>query len=118
MTGTPWYHLMSNPSYTYEFNFIGPQVEEREKLIEDGNRDVYTTKMVNGKEKDFLIEDMKATRLEQSDMVMILLNLAYIPDSVVHQINFGVPGWSKTFKTAMQAYKDEWSAKHNAVWKW
>ena len=39
MTGTPWYHLMANPSYGIEFNYFGPNVPEREKLIEDGFAD-------------------------------------------------------------------------------
>jgi len=37
---------------------------------------------------------------------MILLNLAYIPDSVVKQIDFK-PGWQKKFKAAMDNYKQE-----------
>lgn len=34
----------------------------------------------------------KRTRWEQSDMVMICLNLAYVPDEVCEKINFR-PGW-------------------------
>jgi hypothetical protein len=88
MTGTPFYHLMANPTYGMEFNYIGPNVSEREKLIEDGYADQTISQFVQGKEVQELTEECKNRRLEQSDMVMVLLNLAYIPDSVIKQIDF------------------------------
>lgn len=41
MNGTPWFHMMSNPYYVAAFNYIGPSVEDREWLIEDGKPDVW-----------------------------------------------------------------------------
>jgi hypothetical protein len=35
MQGTPWYSILSNPSYADEFYYIGAHVDEREKLIKD-----------------------------------------------------------------------------------
>jgi hypothetical protein len=42
MQGTPWYSILSNPSYSDDFFYIGAHVDEREKLIKsdddlDGN---------------------------------------------------------------------------------
>ena len=39
-------------------------------------------------------------------MVMILLNLSYIPDEVVKQLRFDVAGWSEKFQRNMQEYKE------------
>ena len=40
-------------------------------------------------------------------MVMILLNLAVIPDSCVTQIKHFGPGWQKDFYNIMEHYKHE-----------
>ena len=49
MMGTPWYQILSNPTYAQDFNYIGAHISEREKLIEDGwedeNDDINTTEM-------------------------------------------------------------------------
>ena len=37
--GTPWYQALSNPKYAFLFNYTGVFVPEREKLIEDGQKD-------------------------------------------------------------------------------
>lgn len=87
--GTPWYQVLSNPFYADMFQYIGAFVAEREKLIEDGYE-----------------PDIDRYRFEQSDMVMILLNLAYIPDEVVRTIRFDQCGWSRKLKEAMDKYKD------------
>lgn len=76
INGTPWYTVLSNMKYQINFNYIGAYIDEREKLIEDGYADV---KGPDGEMND----DSKAMRYEQSDMIMILLNLAVIPDSVI-----------------------------------
>lgn len=41
ITGTPWYSITANRSYTEEFAYYGAHVAEREKLIEDGFPDKY-----------------------------------------------------------------------------
>jgi len=38
--GTPWYQMLSNPKYQNDFNYIGAYINEREKLIEDGQVDL------------------------------------------------------------------------------
>lgn len=45
-------------------------------------------------------------KFEQSDIVMILLNLSYIPDEVVRRIRFDEPGWSEQFYKHMDEYKE------------
>ena len=62
--GTPYYSILSNPAYYDAFAYIGPHVDERDKLIRDG---------------DGYLEG----NCEQSDIVNILLNLSAIPDEVV-----------------------------------
>lgn len=71
--GTPWYKVLSNPQYTEDFQYIGAHIDEREKLIKDGD----------------LIEE---NNCQQSDVVMILLNLGSIPDEVASKFDFS-PGF-------------------------
>jgi hypothetical protein len=83
--GTPWYQILSNLRYSGLFYYVGAFIAEREKLIEDGFGETSA--------KAFA-EEEKAIRCEQSDMIMILLNLANVPDSVIkcEEMNFE-PGW-------------------------
>jgi len=50
-------------------------------------------------------------KLEQSDMIMVLLNLASIPDSVVKNTDYTVPGWSKVFYNDMDKYASEFNQR-------
>lgn len=70
------------------FNFVPSYVQEREKIINDGYK---------------LAEDEVSIKYkcEQSDFVMILLQLAYIPDEIIQKVNFTQAGWSYKFKEAM-----------------
>ena len=61
--------MLCNPEYTEDFYYIGAHISEREKLIKDGD--------VN-----------ELNDHEQSDLIIILLNLGSIPDEVVQQLNF------------------------------
>ena len=79
--GVAWYNILANPSYARRFNFIEVNVPSREDLIVDGDDD---------EEND----------CEQSDMVQILLNIAYAPRAVTKDFVFGT-GISQTFKKAM-----------------
>lgn len=63
-------------------------------------------------------QECKRDRLEQSDMVMILLNLAYIPDEVAKSIDFGEEQWSVKFQDNMQAYKEKFKEEHGVHWQW
>lgn len=81
--GTPWYQMLSNKIYATNFHYIGAYVKEREKLIEDG----YADHPENP-------EMQKHVRMEQSDLVVVLLNLAYIPDHIILADGFNFkPGW-------------------------
>ena len=101
MMGTPWYTVLSNAQYQNLFAYIGANVSEREKLIEDG--------LADDVDNDGNITERSIrVKCSQSDMVMILLNLAVIPDEVVKKLDFE-EGWQKRFKDNMQAYKDNWN---------
>eukprot|EP00355_Strombidium_rassoulzadegani_P007408 CAMPEP_0168620868 /NCGR_PEP_ID=MMETSP0449_2-20121227/7377_1 /TAXON_ID=1082188 /ORGANISM="Strombidium rassoulzadegani, Strain ras09" /LENGTH=1171 /DNA_ID=CAMNT_0008661923 /DNA_START=74 /DNA_END=3586 /DNA_ORIENTATION=+ len=93
--GTPWYQILSNPMYANSFYYVGAFIPEREKLIEDGYPD--TTN------KDHA-EEERQVRFEQSDMVMILLNLAYIPDAVITGEGLNKANWEFEFKAGWQFY--------------
>lgn len=69
ITGTPWYQILSNPEYADAFYYIGANVADREKLIKDGDYD-------------------EGNDCEQSDIVMILLNLACVPDDIAQRFDF------------------------------
>lgn len=101
--GTPWYQILSNPRYSHLFNYIGAFVNEREKLIEDG--------FAETSEAKFGEEEM-AIRREQSDLIMILLNLASVPDSVITHpdMNFE-PGWQHYFKLRVQNCREDFNKK-------
>ena len=85
MQGTPWYSILQNPMYANEFNYIGANITEREKLIEDGKDDELD-------DDGNMIPEQVMIRGEQSDFVVVMLNLANIPDKVVRKIDF-MPGW-------------------------
>jgi len=92
IVGTPWYNVLSNPTYTTAFGFVGSYVNEREKIICDGY--------------PIATDDLSAKyKCEQSDLVMILLNLAYIPDIVIQEVDFTKAGWSILFKERMDLFK-------------
>ena len=89
--GVAWYNVLANPIYARQFNFIEVNVPNREDLIVDGDDD----------------EDNDC---EQSDMVQILLNIAFAPKDVVKKFKFG-PGISKDFKNMMKKSEFiDWSA--------
>jgi hypothetical protein len=97
--GSPWYQILSNYKYQDQFQYIGAFIEEREKLIEDGFSD-----------------DIKKYKFEQSDFVMILLNLGYIPDSIIKQVDFSKYGWSDHFREAMVNFKIAFEKNHGREW--
>lgn len=109
--GTPWYQILSNHAYSHQFQYIGAFVNEREKLIEDGYPE--------SKDPEHA-EEERQIRCEQSDMIVILLNLAYIPDSVITgkgfedgtnwDFNFE-NGWQFYFKRRMNEYIDHFNQK-------
>jgi len=58
----------------------------------------------------------KHARWEQSDMVMVLLNISYIPDEVAHKMNFHA-GWQIEFKKNMLEFKDKFYRSTGRVWE-
>lgn len=110
--GTPWYQVISNLDYQFKFAYIPACVGEREKLIEDG-WEPEMEKDEDGNEE--MTEYWKKVRYEQSDLVMILLNLSYIPDDVVEKLDFK-KGWNFCFKQYMDQYKTQFQEIHGKEW--
>ena len=81
ISGVAWYNILANPVYAKAFNYIEVNVPSRSDLIVDG-------------------DDNEDNDCEQSDMVQVLLNIAYAPRVVVKKFAFG-PGMSTTFKEAI-----------------
>jgi len=76
---------LTDQKYSNLFAYIAASIPEREKIIEDGSPEV------DEEDKEAV---NKATQLkyEQSDMVVLLFNLSYIPDEVAKKLDFD-PGW-------------------------
>jgi len=83
ISGIAWYNLLANPAYVRGFNYISVDVENREDLIVDGDSE-------------------EGNDCEQSDMVSILINLAYVKQDAARSFLFG-PGYSKTFGEAVKS---------------
>jgi len=76
--GIHWYSILANPAYMEAFAYISINTPNRDELIVDD-------------------DDNEDNDCEQSDMVQLILNLAFISDGFVKQITFG-PGISKQLK--------------------
>jgi len=119
IVGTPWYNILSNPMYVNEFSFVASYVNERHKIINDGYPDVpeiphEVMESANAEEKEKWEANNKILakyKGEQSDLVMILLQLAYIPDEVLQDVDFTTPGWSYRFWIRMEKYKADFNEK-------
>ena len=59
ISGIAWYNVLANPKYEREFNYFPTDMPDREDYIVDG-------------------DDDEGNDCEQSDMVTILINLAYV----------------------------------------
>ena len=68
--GIHWYTLLANPTYVQQFAYISVNTPGRESLIVDE-------------------DENKNNDCEQSDMVNIILNMAFIKDSIVRECVFG-----------------------------
>ena len=73
---------MANPVYVTDFNYFAASIKDREDYIEDSDSE----------------EDNDC---EQSDMVSIIVNLAYIRYEAVRHFHFG-PGYSKALGEAVK----------------
>ena len=83
ISGIAWYNLLANPKYVRDFNYIPTDVPDREDLIVDG-------------------DDAEGNDCEQSDLVTILINLAYVKENVAREYRFSA-GYSDDFILAMKA---------------
>ena len=101
--------MHSNEKYRDNFNYVGASVSEREKIIEDGQEDDLLT-------NDKMSERGIRVRCEQSDLVILMLNLAVIPDEVVHKMDLR-PGWQWRFRKLMQNYREDFTAKHKVKYE-
>jgi len=76
---------LTDPKYSGFFSYIASSIPEREKIIEDGSPEV--------DENDVeALAKANQQKFEQSDMVVVLFNLSYIPDEVAQKLEFE-PGW-------------------------
>ena len=98
MQGTPWYSILSNPSYADEFFYIGAHIDEREKLIKDE-------------------DDGDGNNNEQSDIVIILLNLSAVPDYVAQRFDFK-SGFQPDFLQHFQNYRKKFEQKYGIKWEY
>jgi hypothetical protein len=85
ITGCPWYNILNNPNYAEDFAYIAPHIKDRDFYIEDEDDDDEN----NG---------------EQSDLVLILLNLGAVPDCVAKEFKLK-PNFSGKIKDLMIQYK-------------
>jgi len=67
--GIPYYIILANPLYYRDFQYICCDVPSRDTLIKDD-------------------DDDEGNDCEQSDIVSIVLNMAYIPDEVLNEFKF------------------------------
>jgi len=109
MMGTPWYTVLSNATYQAQFGYIGAFTTEREKLLEDGLAD----ELEDGE----ITERCTRAKCSQSDLVMLLLNITYIPDAVVAKLDFD-EGWQARFKNHMLDYRKAWKTTHGSGEPW
>jgi hypothetical protein len=84
--GTPWYTPISNQLYMHKWCYVGASTTERWKLIEDELDD---GELID----DEISHARKKILCEQSDLTMILMNLAYIPDEVIKDLKDFKHGW-------------------------
>ncbi|CDW71360.1 UNKNOWN [Stylonychia lemnae] len=82
--GVPYYIILANPLYTRDLHYICCDVPARDPLIKDD-------------------DDDDDNNCEQSDIVSIVLNMAFIPDEVLNQFKIQT-GFRKYFRTAMDFY--------------
>ncbi len=80
--GVPYYIILSNPAYYRDFYYICCDVPDRNTLIKDDDED-------------------EGNDSEQSDIVSLMLNLAFIPEYVAEKFTFKT-GFSREFKPAME----------------
>ena len=97
ITGCPWYNILNNPNYAEAFAYVAPHVQDRDFYIED-------------------CDDNDENNGEQSDTVLILLNLGSIPDEVARQFQMK-QNFSKQFKKIMETYKKRFTREYGVDWE-
>ena len=84
-----WYNILANPAYARAFNYYTVSVRDRVQYIVDDDSD----------------ED---NNCEQSDMVSILINMAYCNKEVARSFELS-PGFSKTLGAEIAQAKYIWT---------
>ena len=77
--------ILANPHYARDFSYICCDVPDRATLIKDD-------------------DDDDENNVEQSDIVSIMINLAYIPEYVTERFRFET-GFYKSFLPAISQYR-------------
>ena len=85
ITGVPYYIILANPEYARDFQYIPCDVPDRADLIKDDDEE-------------------EGNDAEQSDIVSLILNLAYIPDYIADKFTFQ-SGFSLTLKRTIDEYR-------------
>ena len=83
--GCPYYLVLANPIYYNSFAYLPASLPNRDNLIMDD-------------------DDEEGNDCEQSDMVSIILNMAYVPEYVLESFEFK-KGFHETFGPAVKKYK-------------
>jgi hypothetical protein len=97
ISGCPWYNILDNPAYAEAFAYIAPHVKERDFYIED-------------------CDDDDENNGEQSDVVLILLNLGSIPDYVAQKFTLR-QGFAASIHGVMRDYKELFQRTHGVKWE-
>lgn len=99
LQGTPWYSILSNPTYVDKFAYLGPHVKNRETYLKDPDSDP---------KNNFL----------QSDVVTLLLNLSAVPDEVAQkfQLNYFDSYFNEDILRHMEEFKKAFNERRNVVW--
>jgi len=86
--GVPYYIPLANPAYYRDFQYLPAITEDRDSLVVDD-------------------DDEEGNDFEQSDMVALLMSMAFIPEDVFKKFNF-----TKGFLEPFQAEIDAYASKH------
>ena len=83
--GIAWYNIVANPDYTHAFAYVPTANPRRSELIVDD-------------------DDNEDNDCEQSDMVAMILNLAFMKEEAAREMTFGT-GMSNVVKSNSEQLK-------------
>ena len=91
--GVPWYNMLANNEYCQDFAYIPTDNEKRAELIVDD-------------------DDNEDNDCEQSDMVAVILNLAFVKQNVARDLVFGAE-ISKVLQSKTSSSKGKGDGAYN-----